>query len=415
MVSITRTRFFRGIALACLLLISSLQATAAPARAPPVKHVFIIVLENKNFEDTFGSASAAPYLARTLTKRGVLLQRYYGIGHASLDNYIAMISGQAATPETRDDCETYSDFVLQGMTLDGQAVGHGCVYPMSIRTLADQVTGLGKTWRGYMEDMGNDPQRERATCGHPALNERDGTQDAEAPSAQHPRGDQYAARHNPFVYFHSIIDSPDCDTSVVRLENLEHDLASARSTPNVVFIVPNLCNDGHDMPCKTGQPGGLPSADGFLKTWVPRIQSSEAYRRDGLLVIMFDEGDAQMQAVPTGYVVDYVGEKCCDEQPGPNLKPFPQTEHIDNYTIHFADFGGDRTGAVLLSPFLEPGTLVETPFDHYSLLKTLEDLLGAQEHLGYAARPGLVGFFDEGSHVRLRVENRSRRGETSHH
>ena len=64
------------------------------------------------------------------------------------------------------------------------------------------------TWRAYTEDMGNDPSRESATCGQPALNALDLTQSAEAPSASVPLGDQYAARHNPFVYFHSIIDSP---------------------------------------------------------------------------------------------------------------------------------------------------------------------------------------------------------------
>jgi hypothetical protein len=88
-----------------------------------------------------------------------------------------------------------------GTTPDGQAIGNGCVYPTSIRTLPDQLNAAGKTWRGYMEDMGNDPNREAATCGHPARNSRDLTQSPEVPSASVPLGDQYAWRHNPFVYF----------------------------------------------------------------------------------------------------------------------------------------------------------------------------------------------------------------------
>jgi hypothetical protein len=63
----------------------------------------------------------------------VLLTQCFGTGHASLDNYIAMISGQAATPETRNDCQTFQDFVLKGITDDGQAIGHGCVYPEASR------------------------------------------------------------------------------------------------------------------------------------------------------------------------------------------------------------------------------------------------------------------------------------------
>lgn len=48
---------------------------------------------------------------------------------------------------------------------------------------------------------------------------------------------------------------------------------------------------------------------------------------------------------------------------------------------------------MLLSPFLKPGTVSETPFNHYSLLKSLEDIFETDGHLGYAAAAGLVGFF----------------------
>jgi phosphatidylinositol-3-phosphatase len=125
-----------------------------------------------------------------------------------------MISGQAATPDTRNDCRVFADFVLTGTTPDGQAIGNGCVYPASIKTLPDQLNAVGKTWRAYAEGMGNDPTRESATCGHPDLNTVDHTQSSEAPTAAVPLGDQYATRHNPFVYFHSIIDSPDCASLV---------------------------------------------------------------------------------------------------------------------------------------------------------------------------------------------------------
>jgi phosphatidylinositol-3-phosphatase len=66
---------------------------------------------------------------------------------------------------------------------------------------------------------------------------------------------------------------------------------------------------------------------------------------------------------------------------------------IGPYAINTQSFGGDRTGAVLLSPFLEPGTISNTPFNHYSLLRSLEDIFGIDGYLGYAAQPGLVGFF----------------------
>jgi hypothetical protein len=61
--------------------------------------------------------------------------------------------------------------------------------------------------------------------------------------------------------------------------------------------------------------------------------------------------------------------------------------------LTFQSYGGDRTGAVLLSPFLEPGTVSFAPFNHFSLLKSIEDIFGTDGHLGYAGAPGLLGFF----------------------
>ncbi|HZZ06440.1 alkaline phosphatase family protein, partial [Paraburkholderia sp.] len=165
------------IVVACGSSSSSLNVTGQQQ----IKHVFVITLENENYATTFGANSKAPYLSQTLASQGALVQQYYGTGHVSLDNYISMISGQAPTPETDNDCPIYQDFKLTGMTADGQAIGSGCVYPTSIKTLPDQLKAAGYTWKGYEGDMGYDPTREAATCGHPTLNTTDLTQSAEAP------------------------------------------------------------------------------------------------------------------------------------------------------------------------------------------------------------------------------------------
>src|SRR5262249_9159139 len=53
--------------------------------------------------------------------------------------------------------------------------------------------------------------------------------------------------------------------------------------------------------------------------------------------------------------------------------------------------GGGRVGAVVLSKYVRPGTIVTTPYNHYSLLRTIEDLFGLS-HLGFAGQGGLLGF-----------------------
>lgn len=389
---------FSRVAVALTALAALTLIIAMPVRGedgpPHFGHVFIIVLENEGFNTTFGPNSKAPYLSQTLVSRGVLLSQYYGTGHASNDNYVSMISGQAGTPENHNDCIVFGDFSQTGVTPDGQAIGSGCIYPASIKTLPDQLTEVGKTWRAYMGDMGNDPSRESATCGHPALNTVDMTQSAEKPSATVPNGDQYATRHNPFVYFHSIIDSSACQAGVVNLNQLPSDLKSEETTPNFVFVTPNLCDDGHDAPCVTGAPGGLVSADAFVQKWVPMIQASDAYKHDGLIIITFDEGGYTLSTTSSGgFAIAFQGQTCCSEQPGPNLGSYPQSSTFGPYTLTYGSYGGDRTGTVLLSPMLKAGTVSNIPFNHYSMLKSLEDNFGTKSYLGYAGQPGLISFF----------------------
>jgi phosphatidylinositol-3-phosphatase len=393
-----------------LLLFAVGIAASEPFEAPPIRHVFLIVLENKSYADTFESSSQDPYLKRTLTQQGALLTRYYGTGHSSLDNYIAMVSGQAATRETEADCEVFSDFALKKIDADGQAVGTGCVYPSQIKTLADQLESAGLTWKGYMEDMGNDPARENAACAHPVINTKDQTQSPEAPLQGAPAGDQYAVRHNPFMYFHSIIDQPSCAQHVVNLHELADDLRSAGTTPNFSFITPNLCDDGHDgdgtgaagKGCVDGNPGGLTSTDAFLKTWVPRILQSAAYQEDGLLIITFDEGDFSPPETVTDprtgittVTTRAAGEHCCGQRMGPNIirpvvQSFVESPKLTDL-VKIQGYGGDRIGAVVLSRFVKPGTVSNVPYNHYSLLKSLEDIYHL-DRLGYATQPGLKTF-----------------------
>src|SRR6266702_3400542 len=132
-------------------------AALDPAAAvPPIHHVWVINLENTSYRDSFGTPANDPYLATTLPGMGALLRQYYGIGHESLDNYIAEISGQAPSVQTQADCPIFSQFIGSAGGLDGQAVGQGCVYPKAVHTLTNQLEAKRLTWKGYMEDMGLD-------------------------------------------------------------------------------------------------------------------------------------------------------------------------------------------------------------------------------------------------------------------
>jgi len=338
-----------------------------------VRHVWVIELENQGYAQSFGTPSADPYLAETLPRMGALLENYYAIGHASADNYIAQVSGQAPTLATQADCPLWIPF--PGHVAAGpyhQVPGEGCVYPAAVPTLGSQLSAAGRSWAAYLQDMGNDPGRDNTVstargpaCGHPATGSADRTEHAE-------RGDQYAARHDGFTFFRSITANPAfCAAHILSFRPLPGDLARASATPAFSFLAPNLCHDGHDATCADGAPGGLAQADRFLAHWVPVIMAAPAYQDGGLIVITFDEGSDTAA--------------CCGESSG--LGP----SHPDVPLPGKTGPGGGRIGAVLLSPLIRPGTVSAAQYNHYSLLRTIEDIF-ALPHLGDAAMPQVRSF-----------------------
>ena len=352
-------------ALTSMVIPVSLTASLATASASdgggPIHTVFVIMLENESESSTYpGTGTELDQLAH----QGVFFSNYFATGHASLDNYLALISGQAQYSSTSQDCPFYHD---NGGTVDGRGFYQpvtpqdvGCVYPASVKTLGDQLTAGGISWRGYMQDMGNTSTRETAPCGQPAIGgvAIDPTVGGLDQTQLATSTDQYAARHNPFPYFHSLIDAPllggsrsPCQQHVVPLTSLTADLASGQ-VGAFNFITPNLCNDGHDSPCQgpgaDGSPGkgGLISANAFVAQLVPQIEASTVYKHGGLIVITTDEGSDS--------------SSCCGQSGQPGIQP---------------SGGGGKVGLVALSSRLTPHVST-CQYNHYSFLRTWETLFG---------------------------------------
>lgn len=137
-------------------------------------------------------------------------------------------------------------------------------------------------------------------------------------------GYPYALKHNPFAYY-----GGRCPPQVVPYAELASDLRSGAET--FTWITPDLCDDGHD--CSTAQ------ADAWLSRSVPQILASPGWRSGGVLFITWDENEGGAGNQVAALVV--------------TGRPTPQTD--------------------------------QTHYDHYSLLATIEGLLGVPA-LGAAAR-----------------------------
>lgn len=329
---------------------------AATAKLTDIKHVFLIVLSDEPYAGDFGPESADHYLSSTLEKKGELLLRYEAVAHEGLPNDIALISGQGPTAQTAADCPTFAALAPGGAGSDEQALGEGCVYPSSVRTLPEQLTAKHLTWRAYIQGM-DEPGATAPACGHPEMGASDTGLQGE-----------YATHDNPFVYFQSLLSSPTCQTDDIGLAKLKSDLAGAAPhVPSFAYIAPGACHDGNPTPCAAGAKAEAADASGFLQQTVGEIMASKAYKQDGLIVITSDE------APSTGEYAD--SSSCCG-----------QPASYPNYTAPEHGQGGGVVGALLLSPLIKGGSTSQEPYDHYSMLRTIEDIFGLS-HIGYAALP----------------------------
>jgi phosphatidylinositol-3-phosphatase len=398
--------------------------------------VFLIVLSDRGFTHSFGANSG--YLSGVLRRQGELFQNYYAVAGAPLANEIALISGQGPTPQTASDCPSFAPIKPGRKGPRGQVLGTGCVYPPATKSLVNQLGAAGHTWKAYVAEAAASAQ---AACRVPKLGSKQGP--GATARSKHP------VWRNPFLYFRSLTTGTACRQNVVAFGQLAKDVKSATSAPSFAYIVPPLCATGSEAPCKPGAPTTLVAADRFLRSVVPKIKRSAAYKDGGLIAITFD------QAPQTGPDAD--PSACCGTPPTyPNLRRLatppavppeamgettasptsttgtdpgspmtsgtattsagtttgttgtdtstgttttgtttgttpatttPATSLGDGETTPTG--GGGQVGLLVISRYVKPGSIdVINYFNHFSLLATIEDLFGLHR-LGYAGAPGL--------------------------
>ena len=227
---------------------------AAGTTTSGISKVLVISDENHSDVDVFpagsGSAAAMPYLWSLALEYGYATN-WSDIGHPSLPNYLAVFAGSAEG--LPDDC----------------APGPSCSWPGP--TVFSQAIAAGGTAKVYAEGM-------TANC-----------------QASNPGS--YDANHNPWVYYRDTADTAECRAHDVPAGTpaggaLRSDIMSG-ALPTVGLLKPDLANDGTD--------GTLATADHWLKTWIPVIQSGPDWQAGRLAVVVtFDESDegAGLENVP---------------------------------------------------------------------------------------------------------------------
>ncbi|MEO8286111.1 MAG: alkaline phosphatase family protein [Chloroflexota bacterium] len=238
------------------------QATPSAAQQTGgVQTVFVIVMENHNWADIKGSASA-PYISNTLLPMGAHAEQYYnppGI-HPSEPNYIWMEAGSKL-----------------GITNDNEPSAN---HQSTTNHLVTLLNNKGISWKAYQE----------------------GISGKDCPLVS--KG-KYVPKHNPMVYFDDVTDtnnpnSPYCIAHERPYSELSADLQNNK-VARYNFISPDLCHDMHNSSgCETSD--SMKNGDNWLAEQVPAILASNAYKNGGALFITWDEGEKKSDG-PIGMIL----------------------------------------------------------------------------------------------------------------
>jgi phospholipase C len=220
-------------------------------RPADIRHIIVIVFENKAPSEVYGHA---PYLT-ALANRCAMATNFHAESHPSLPNYLAMTSG--STHGLSKDCSP------QQCSQSGNSI-------------FSQLTARHKLWQAFAQSM---PSR----CNLNATS-------------------LYAPRHNPAVYYTHLRLSGACrahDQSLGSPAQGNFHKALSHTLGRFVLVAPNICDDMHSCAVAAG--------DHWLATWMPVIRSSRVYRAGHTAVVVtFDEGGANNNQVATFVVSPYL-------------------------------------------------------------------------------------------------------------
>lgn len=326
-------------------------APAAPGRlegVPRYAHIVVIVEENKDYAQVLDPAIAPRITA--LSGQYGNATRFYGEVHPSEGNYVALLGGD--TFGIHDDDGFTCHFGSLDAFCGGAMVPGYADHTVRADHLGIQLERAGLSWKGYYESLPA-PGSLVFTASDPAFD--NGTRKTAL----------YASKHSGFLNFAAVQADPRRAEKIVDFHQLDADLAADR-LPSFALIVPNQCNEMHGLH-GAGVPADCDGAnvaaligrgDRVAASLVDRLRATAAWKsRDNMaIVITFDEGAGKTR------------EGCCGVTPDAP-----------------SNFGGGHIPTIVITNHGPRGRVDEAPYNHYSLLRTIEDAFGLKAHLGHAS------------------------------
>ena len=358
------------------------QNRAGVEGAGRVKTVFVIAMENHNWTQPVTQTSPqqvflnpyAPFINSLVDgSSGISSQVAYAT------NYINSDVGVHPSEPNYIWAEAGTNFGIH----NDDTPYHADCSPDTVQATDQHLSAFlmkaGRTWRSYQEDTNVDRTPNLplpASAWTVPLFNSSGTFAAGLNSYDYSNQYNYAAKHNPMVFFTDT--SGGCDGSVANpmraqyapLQQLTLDLQN-NTVADYNWITPNQFNDMHTTLANGyGGPSGaaakddrgrIAQADNFLARLVPLIMASDAYKNHGMIVLWWDEsegGDAPDHTLPFIVISK-------DVQPNVNGVPFTSTTELSHAStlrtmqeiFHLTPLLGDAANANDLSDLFQPGAI----------------------------------------------------------
>ncbi|WP_375515386.1 alkaline phosphatase family protein [uncultured Nostoc sp.] len=303
---------------------------------PKYEHIFVIIEENKSYDQIMGNSNAP--IINQLAKTYGFASNFYAEVHPSEANYVAILGG--STFGIHDDdafyCQVGSFDIFCDNFLKSDYVSH----TIASKSLIDQLEQKGLTSKGYFEDI--------PTPGSKAV---------VAPSWNRAL---YASKHNGFLNFKKVQDDPNLSSKIVGFDQLATDLKSG-NVPNYSHIIFNQCHQMHGLQECPDVQQLIKTGDTMIGEVVKQITTSKLWAASGnnAIIITWDEDDNPRNKKGT--------QGCCGFDPKSN-----------------ANFGGGHIATIVITNHGSRSVVDKTPYNHYSLLRTTEDAFGIYEYLNLA-------------------------------
>jgi hypothetical protein len=320
-------RIFASVAASFAMLAALALASAPAPAATHLQRIFYLMMENQGFDNVIGHEASSyaldtPFITSIAFKYG-LETLSFGTTHPSLPNYLSLVGGSYYG--IQDD--NASCYAVPKQTPCDYAHGMNLIDLLEARKL---------TWVDFQQSM---PSVGYLGPQYPV----------------NPKGPvHYAQKHNPFLYYKDVVTNPARMKNIQPLNSmttLAMTLANPVTAPNFVFIVPDECHDMHGTnDCPSGD-ALLLEGDNYVQQVVTTIMKSKAFTADSAIIVSWDENDYSSN----------IG--CCGS-------PYPH--------------GGGHMATIVITPRYTNPIQISTPSNHYSELRSIEDLLGLQ-HLGNSA------------------------------